>query len=83
MITPREMKQLFHAVTSMQTICISNVDYIDKMAVLKMLSGYCEEYPTISADRAPDGLGNTSVTWTLKWPILLTDVADEKEEPVP
>lgn len=79
MITPREMKQLFHAISSMHTVGVNDIDHIDKLAVLKILSGYCEEYPAITFKRLADG----KTEWNLKWPIPLTDIADETEGPVP
>jgi hypothetical protein len=62
----------------MHTLNINDASFVDKLAVLKILSSYCEEMPEIYYERDDE-----KTTWHLKWPIPLIDVADEKEEPVP
>ena len=75
MITPREMSQLFYTITSMHTLCVGDADFVDKMAVINIIAGYCDENPNITSKR----IGEGKTEWRLSWPIPLTDVVEESE----
>jgi hypothetical protein len=78
-ITPREMSQLFHAITSMQAINISGVHHVQMQSILQLLGTYSEGYPQFSMEKMGDG----EYMWSMRYPdnpIPLTEEVKDTED---